>query len=182
MFSNASLRHAHGPVLRPVSKATRPGSSTGSALLFLAALGAVSAGAQTKRCDLVGRDTTVTGNPTGFKRCLDLSSLDGKTVNVPMNVTRIDNDGLSLCKASVQSGGNADIVYVYDNSGSMAGYTSTSSAKGNRRAWVGNGGADTLFYYDDAGCSDKTVSGSLVFSRWDPSGTATVLDTVSQLS
>lgn len=185
MFSNAYLRLADRPYPRPVLKATRPGRSKGSVPVLLAllaaALGAAPAGAQTKRCDLVGRDTTVSGNPTAFKHCLDLSSLDGKTVNVPMNVTRIDNDGLSLCKASVQSGGNADIVYVYDNSGSMAGYTSTSSAKASRRAWVGNGGADTLFYYDDGNCADKSLSGSVVFSRWDPSGTAMVLDTVSQL-
>src|SRR4051812_39098199 len=51
--------------------------------------------AQTKRCDLESRDTTTsTGVP--FKKCLDLASLDGKTIVVPSNVTRIDNDGLSL--------------------------------------------------------------------------------------
>jgi len=183
MLRTASPCHANRSSSHPMPNGSRPARRGGVVLLTIAAVLATSlAQAQTKRCDLVGRDTTVSGNPTAFKRCLDLSALDGKTVNVPLNVTRIDNDGLSLCKNSVQSGGNADIVYVYDNSGSMAGYTSSSGGKANRRAWVGNGGADTLFYYDDAGCSNKGISGSVVFSRWDPTGTALVQDTVSRLS
>ena len=33
---------------------------------------------QVQRCDLVGRDTTVVGNPVSFKRCLDLATLDAQ--------------------------------------------------------------------------------------------------------
>ena len=118
--------HAETP-FRPARARSRV---LGNILVTLAAgLSAASAHAQAKRCDLVGRDTTVSGNPTAFKRCLDLTALDGKTVSVPANVTRIDNDGLSLCKGSVQSGGDVDMVYVYDNSGSMKAPGLTSDSR-----------------------------------------------------
>ncbi len=76
------------------------------------------ASAQAKRCDLTGALLT-DGNGIGFKKCLDVSTLDGKTLTIPQNVTRIDNDGLALCRTTIQEGGDADIVYVMDQSGSM---------------------------------------------------------------
>lgn len=173
------------PSARPFSaRPIRPGGKWGKAAraaALLLASGVAIAQAQTKRCDLVGRDTTISGNTTAFKKCLDLSALDGKTVNVPSNVTRIDNDGLSLCKGAVTSGGDADIVYVYDNSGSMRGYTSNSRDRSYRRAWVSSDGTDTLFYYDDGDCSETTTSGWVVFMRWTPDGTAMARDSVSRL-
>ncbi|MBW8889725.1 MAG: chitobiase/beta-hexosaminidase C-terminal domain-containing protein [Fibrobacteres bacterium] len=138
-------------------------------LTIAAALASSLAQAQTKRCDLVGRDTTVSGNPASFKRCLDLSSLDGKTVNVPLNVTRIDNDGLSLCKGAVQAGGDADIVYVYDNSGSMRAGS----------AYINSGTGDTTYYYDVCGTS---AGDSISFYQWNDNGTSQVLRKIPHLS
>jgi hypothetical protein len=104
---------------------------------------------QTKRCDLVGRDSTIVGNQTHFKRCLDLANLSGKTVVVPSNVTRIDNDGLSLCKGSLRLGGDADIVFVLDQSGSM----------GATHAWINTSVSppDTSFYFNTDGCTNTTL-------------------------
>jgi hypothetical protein len=154
------------PAFVPRGPALLKGAS-GLAAALLLGLGSVHA--QTKRCDLAGRDTTVSGNPATFKRCLDLSALDGKTVNIPSNVTRIDNDGLSLCKGVVQAGGDADIVYVYDNSGSMrANY-----------AYVDLTLNDTTFYYDAGGCSGSD-SGTVSFYQWNDAGTSQVLRSITR--
>ncbi len=142
------------------------------AVTTLCLIGAIEAQAQTKRCDLVGRDTSITGNPTQFKRCIDLTSLNGSTITVPSNVTRIDNDGLSLCKGSVQSGGDLDLVYIYDNSGSM------SSTVG----WVTPAGDDTIFYENDGGCTDKSLIGTITYQYWNAGGTATSAKTVNRLN
>ena len=126
------------------------------AVTTLCLIGAMEAQAQTKRCDLVGRDTSIAGDPARFKRCLDLSGLDGKTITVPSNVTRIDNDGLSLCKGSLRLGGDADIMFVMDQSGSM----------GASHAWINTSVTpnDTTYYYSDAGCTNKSTSGT--FNYW----------------
>lgn len=166
---------AHRPALGPF---TVPASFPRGASLLKAApalaaavlLGFGAAHAQTKRCDLVGRDTTVSGKPT-FKHCLDLSALDGKTVNVPVNVTRIDNDGLSLCKGATQAGGDADIVYIYDNSGSMLA----------SHAYVDSVRKDTTFYYNNGGCSGSDF-GTVSYMTWNATGTAQVLRNITRLS
>ena len=72
----------------------------------------------TAECRLRGADTTLVTGVT-IKKCLDLDALNGKSIEIPSNVTRIDNTGFSLCESSEQSGGQADIVYVMDQSGSM---------------------------------------------------------------
>ncbi|MDQ3000429.1 MAG: chitobiase/beta-hexosaminidase C-terminal domain-containing protein, partial [Fibrobacterota bacterium] len=132
-------------------------------LLLLAA--AMQAGAQTKRCDLVGRDTVISGVSNPFKRCLDLSGLNEKVITVPSNVTRIDNDGLSLCKGSLRLGGDADIVFVMDQSGSM----------GTNRAWVNTAVTpnDTIYYFNDDGCTDKGTSGTVNLRAFEAVGAAT---------
>ena len=136
-------------------------------------MAAAEARAQSKRCDLVGRDTTIGSDPTTFKRCLDLAGLDGKSVSVPSNVTRIDNDGLSLCKGAVQLGGNVDLVYVYDNSGSM---------KANL-AYVNTATGDTTYYESDANCSNTARHAqSATFASWNSAGTAqNVVRTIPRL-
>ncbi|HLP40190.1 MAG TPA: vWA domain-containing protein, partial [Fibrobacteria bacterium] len=157
------------PEPRPASRSGvfRPG--TLHAMLTLVLLGVGSAWPQARRCDLVGRDTVVSG--VGYKRCLDLSALDGDTLIIPSNVTRIDNDGLSLCKSSVQSGGNADIIYVYDNSGSMR----------SSYAWINSSGTDTLYYENTYGCSNSSTDGTVNFTVYNASGTGSVTRTAYRL-
>jgi len=94
------------------------------------------AAAQTvnSECGLRGADTTFSSGVTG-KACLEISALNGKTVTIPANVTRIDNTGFALCETSIQSGGAADIVYVMDQSGSM----------GINYAWIAPDKSDTLY-------------------------------------
>ena len=142
----------------------------GAISVLILALSATCAVAQTQRCDLVGRDTVSSGGVT-YKKCLDLADLDGKTVTVPSNVTRIDNDGLSLCKSAVQTGGNADIAYVYDNSGSMnASHYSVSSG-------------DTTFYYGTGGCTNAgTGQPTANIMVWNNTGTAQVAKTVTRVA
>jgi Mg-chelatase subunit ChlD len=70
-------------------------------------------------CVLRGQDTLLTTGVT-LKKCLDLATLNTKTVVIPANVTKIDKSGFSLCESSQQEGGLADIVYIMDQSGSMA--------------------------------------------------------------
>src|SRR5690606_11678772 len=151
------------------------GRSGTAALAFLGLLCAMGAQAQTKRCDLVGRDSTISGNPVPFKRCLDLAGLDGKTVQVPSNVTRIDNDGLSLCKGSVQSGGDVDLVYIYDNSLSMLSAV----------AYVNTTTNDTSFYYRNSDCqsaSPHAQSPTVTFLSWNAAGTALESRTIPRLA
>ena len=155
-----NLKSRNGVV---ATRTARNLSVTLAGLAALAALAAGSAQAQTgRRCDLQGRDTTLTGNPTTFKRCLDLTGLNNQIVTVPLNVTRIDNDGLSLCKGSVQAGGDVDIVYVYDNSGSMNA----------NLAYINTTTNDTTYYESDANCGDKTRNATQVkFYYWNTTGT-----------
>ncbi|HAO99450.1 MAG TPA: hypothetical protein DCQ83_05345 [Fibrobacteres bacterium] len=107
--------------------------------------------AQTLRCDLASKDTVINGQSA--KRCLDLDSLKGKTVVVPSNVTRLDNDGFALCRKAVVSGGNADIVFILDQSGSMWA----------NQAWINTGVTpnDTLYYTGTGGCNSTTTSGTV---------------------
>jgi hypothetical protein len=122
------------------------------AVTTLCLIGAMEAHAQTKRCDLVGRDTTVliAGTPARFKQCLDLSGINGKPITVPSNVTRIDNDGLSLCKGSLRLGGDADIMFVMDQSGSM----------GSKYAYINTAVTpnDTTYYENLNGCTANPTS------------------------
>ncbi len=101
---------------------------------------AASSMAQTSECSLRGADTLISTGVT-YKKCLDLSALDTKTVVIPANVKRIDNTGFALCESSESQGGNADIVYVMDQSGSM----------GIKYVWVSPDQKDTLFLQDIGG-------------------------------
>lgn len=137
------------------------------AMLLLAAVLAGAAQAQSKRCDLEGKDTTTTPGNAHFRKCLDLASLDGKSINIPSNVSRIDNDGLSLCTSSDSSGGLVDIAYVYDNSGSMSvGF-----------AFIANNG-DTTFYEKATNCTNVDgqgkiiTNGTVTIQQWNAAGTA----------
>ena len=102
---------------------SRRGHSVAWALGFAAllAFGSVEAGAQDNNaaCTLRGRDSVLSNGAT-VKACLDLTGLDNQTVVIPKNVTRIDSRGFALCETSESRGGLADIVYVMDQSGSMA--------------------------------------------------------------
>ena len=111
---------------------------------------ALPSSAQTRRCDLVSRDTVIAG--TSFKRCLDLDALNGTTITVPSNVTRIDNDGLSLCRSSSRIGGEADIAFVLDQSGSMEA----------KFAWVSSDGRDTTYYFSTRGCQSSSTTGTVL--------------------
>ncbi len=94
-------------------------------LVLLAAVIAIGfnigRGQAVKRCDLLINSTPGAGADTA---CLDLVALTqngGPAIQIGNNVTRISNAGLKLCANAftVSSGGSADIVFIYDNSGSM---------------------------------------------------------------
>jgi len=110
-------------------------------------LAAPSGHGATPRCDLVGIPKTVAGG--GLERaCLDLSRLQGDTLTIPGNVTRIAQQGLALCKGAVKEGGLADIAYVLDQSISMyASYL-----------WVRPGTQDTTFFQGLDGCNTMHAS------------------------
>jgi len=97
-----------------------------------------------QRCDLASKDTVISGQNS--KQCLDLNALKNQTITIPSNVTRIDNQGLALCSRSVVSGGDADILFIMDQSGSM----------GLSFVHITNHAApippDTVFYSDNGGC------------------------------
>ena len=84
--------------------------------------------------------------------CIDPASLNGQTVTVPENVTRIGRDGLALCALSHTSSQASDIAYVIDNSNSMDAWG----------FWVNPSTGDTSFYIPN--CS-KSVSGTNVAFR-----------------
>ncbi len=123
--------------------------------------------AAAKRCDLVGKDTTTSGG-VRFKKCLDLSDLNGKTIVIPSNITRIDNDGLSLCKGAVSGSGSADIGFAVDQSGSMKPIY----------GWIDVAKNDTIYYEINPGCASKTTNGTITIQGASPLGPQTVLKLV----
>jgi hypothetical protein len=83
------------------------------------------------RCDLKLESTP--GAPAGAA-CLDLVAMQngGAPIVTANNVTRISVDGFTLCKNAFQvtQPAGADIIFIYDNSGSMwAHYAKIDSAK-----------------------------------------------------
>jgi len=101
-------------------------------------------GQAVKRCDLLVNSTPGAGADTA---CLDLVALTqtgGPAIQVGNNVTRISNAGLKLCANAftVSTGGSADVVFIYDNSGSMWSH----------RAAIDSVAHDTTFY-DATGCN-----------------------------
>lgn len=84
--------------------------------------------------------------------CIDPASLNGQTVTVPENVTRIGRDGLALCALSHTSSQASDIAYVIDNSNSMDAWG----------FWVNPSTGDTSFYIPN--CANS-VSGTKVAFR-----------------
>lgn len=99
----------------PIRKTTK----AASAFLFLA----LSMPAETQsplRCDLQLKTTPGAGAAAA---CLDLIAVreGGQPVQTADNATRISRDGFKLCENAftVSDDGAADIVFIYDNSGSM---------------------------------------------------------------
>lgn len=107
-----------------------------------------------KRCDWHG---PLSSGESPFVKCVDYASLNGKELTLPRNVTRISADGLSFCgsKTQVSGPGEADIVFVYDNSGSM-----TADA-----VYIDPNTKDTTFYFFDNnnGCEKNPTSGQLTY-------------------
>ncbi len=99
-----------------------------------------------KRCDWHG---PLSGGEKPYAKCFDFAAIQGKTIQLPKNVTRIASDGLSFCQppTPVTGAGDADIVFIYDNSGSM-----TADA-----AFIN--GKDTNFYFinGDNGCRNNII-------------------------
>lgn len=82
-----------------------------SFLAWLAAAPLSIHAAPAQRCDLVSVPDTA--------KCLDLSKLDGATLRVSTNTTRIPADGLSLCGVVGSAPPPVDIVFAVDQTASM---------------------------------------------------------------
>lgn len=72
------------------------------------------------RCDLF------TAPLLGSKGCINLGDLDGDTLRVSRNTTRLSTEGLVLCGSASTVVPGTDIVYLLDNSGSMSGSDPTN--------------------------------------------------------
>jgi hypothetical protein len=72
-----------------------------------------------KRCDWHGQKAFA--GEAVYRKCLDLAALDGKSLTLPKNVSRVAQDGFSFCRNAFRTevGKEADILYLLDNSGSM---------------------------------------------------------------
>jgi hypothetical protein len=100
-----------------------------------------------KRCDWHG---PLSGGEIPYAKCVDFAAMEGKTITLPRNVTRIAADGISFCvpPTPTTGSGNADIVFVYDNSGSM-------TADG---MYVNAATKDTSFYFlDNNNCRNNVI-------------------------
>jgi hypothetical protein len=109
--------------------------------------GAASAKAA-KRCDWHG---PLSGGEIPYAKCVDFAAMEGKTITLPKNVTRIAADGISFCvpPTPATGSGNADIVFIYDNSGSM-----TADAM-----YVNAAAKDTSFYFlDNNNCRNNLIN------------------------
>ncbi len=125
-------------LLNVVSSSSRGKYIAALGVFLVASLLSTPIQAAPKRCDWHGPRSS--GEAT-YNKCIDFAAIQGTTVNVPKNVTRISADGISFCSgAFTQAGaGNADIVFIYDNSGSMA----------SKVAYVDPALNDTVFYYQN---------------------------------
>jgi len=117
------------------------GLSAAASCATLLALGQAAAQAPL-RCDL---QLTSTPGAAAGTACLDLVALQtgGAPIVTADNATRISVDGFKLCKNAfeVSKPAGADIVFIYDNSGSMwSHWAKINAAKG-----------DTSFF-DSPGC------------------------------
>lgn len=117
------------------------------------------------RCDVVGVPQ-IASDGSLSRQCLDLTRLQGDTLVLPRNATRIAEQGLALCKGAVRLGGLADIAYVLDQSGSMYA----------KYLWVDPNSQDTAFLENLGGCT--SLSESDVLSRanliYEENGTQSV--------
>ncbi len=141
----------HNLASLPQSRRPKAVASAVTALIFASMLGVPSAA---KRCDWHGPKSK---GETTFKQCVDYAKLDGTTLTLPKNVTRISADGISFCPGVTPSGtGNADIVFIYDNSGSMR----------PEKVFVDVAKNDTMFYYKgNTGepCIDNATKGTVTY-------------------
>jgi hypothetical protein len=118
-------------------------------LSLIPLLTALAAPAQDLRCDLVTRDTTFSG--TLGKACLDVESLEGQTLVIPANVTRLDQNGFALCRNSLSIGGSVDLVFIADQNSSMWAKT----------AYLGPSG-DTTYFAGNNGCGSSVTGANVV--------------------
>jgi hypothetical protein len=115
-------------------------------LILLLSLAMAAGAAGPKRCDWHG---PLSGGEIPYAKCVDFAALQGKTLDLPKNVTRISADGLSFCQPATPAtgSGDADVVFVYDNSGSM-----TADA-----AYIDPVAKDTGFFYLDYGRNTSCI-------------------------
>jgi hypothetical protein len=108
-----------------------------------------------KICDLVFNETPSIQAGTA---CLDLAALQlsHMPIKTAGNATRISKDGLRLCKSAFQvaTAAEADVVFIYDNSGSM-------NAK---FAYVDPITKDTVFHNELGGCLNTVTVGTVDFT------------------
>lgn len=122
----------NGPSKPPVRVYRFPFSLAAAACLALAA------NAQSQlRCDLQVKSTPGAGAEVA---CLDLVAVQagGTPIQTAGNATRISTDGFNLCKTAFQVSqpAGADIVFIYDNSGSMwPGYAKINPANNDTTFW-----------------------------------------------
>ncbi len=101
------------------------------------------------RCDLVG------------ERCIDLAAVNGQTITVPSNTTRIARDQLNICGDAFQVRDPVDIVIVVDQSGSMAYNDSTyyspiaASYAVQKIAEINNASAVGLVPFAGGNCTER---------------------------
>ena len=134
---------------------------TGTRLLFMVAgfcaafgMGLGLAQAPAQICDLMVSETPGAAGET----CLDLAALQfgGDALQTAVNATRIGKDGLKLCKTAFQAATpvEADIVFIYDNSGSMNG----------KFAYIDPVTRDTVFHNELGGCANTATNGSVTYN------------------
>ncbi len=140
--------------LNVVSSSSRGKYFAAVGVFLFASLLSTPIQAAPKRCDWHGPKSS--GEAT-YNKCIDFAAIQGTTVNVPKNVTRISADGISFCSGVfTQAGaGNADIVFIYDNSGSMA----------SKVAYVDAALNDTVFYYQNGTSTacNINVTGPMIY-------------------
>ncbi len=92
--------------------------------------------------------------------CFDMRNLRGTTFEIPSNVSRLDQQGIGICSPLY---GGADIVFIMDNSGSMASLAGMVSLNG----------LDTSYFY---GTCTGGINGTLTIPDLDvlPVSTRTI--------
>lgn len=120
ILSSSSLTYSSSTIVYGNSSSSDVSSSSSSSMISSSSFEDNEAGTEAiydrnvvKRCQISGTEENNT------QACLDPQTLAGSLIRVPGNITRIDQDGLSICQIVNDETRPTAVFFILDQSGSM---------------------------------------------------------------